>query len=166
MSLSSQCLQWSPIALGHKSQILNMIWTCLPFQAQLRLLTLFFSGHHTHCLFSGIQTSLASGLFTHAVSCTRKDPALLGLLSHHFSAVKLIHQERLPWPPDQGRPPCYVFSEHPVLLLHSIGPCNCLFWYLFKDCLLGGRVTSDSVMYLQHLEHKRCFQIFQKGLGY
>lgn len=75
---------------------------CLPFQAQLRSLSLSLSVYHAHCLFSLHPNILCLRTFTHADSCAFRPLALPSLLFLHFSVLKLIYQEHLPWPQTRG----------------------------------------------------------------
>lgn len=70
-----------------------------------------------------IQTSFAQHISSCCFLCLKApDSAWSGHPSLFSSKVDL---SRLPsLTPGQGRPPCYIFSENPVLILHSIGACN------------------------------------------
>lgn len=146
----------SSVALEQKFELLHRIWTCLPFRAQLRRLSLFFSVDYTHCLFIGIWPSLASGPLLILFLAPGKPLILPGLLFHPLAALKLVYkntfsdlQTRVDLPVMYSLSTLW-FSSTVLLFIISLYFCT----YLCKECLLGGTVMSGSGMYLQHLERE------------
>lgn len=133
---SSQCLQ----LLLNKVWTTARIWTCLPFRAQLRRLSLFFSVDYTHCLFYRHLVSLPQDLCS---SCFLRlgKPLIPPLVSDPLAALKLVYKNTFSDPQTRVDLPVMYslstlwFSSTVLLFIISLYFCA----YLCKDYLLEAR---------------------------